>query len=359
MPTGILGLATSLPSLSVSQDEACAHAKQCCCKNEQQAKLLEHLYQRTSIRSRASVVVTKDDRQTTSEFFPSPSEMETNGPGTANRMRRYDEEASKLAIAASKQALHNADFNAADITHVITVSCTGFSAPGFDLQLVKSLGMSKHIYRTHVGFMGCHGAMNALRVAEGFCASNPNAIVLLCATEICSIHFQYGWTTDNLIANSLFADGAAALIIGNRPSKINYAKSISYVVPDSSDAITWQIGDNGFAMSLSVAVPSLIEAYLPHFLSQWLERSGLALQQIQTWAVHPGGPRILEAVERCLNLSPDALTASRKVLADCGNMSSPTVLFILENLLKTAPISPCLMLGFGPGLTIEAALFLD
>jgi predicted naringenin-chalcone synthase len=273
-------------------------------------------------------------------------------------MTRYELEACKLAIDASKRALKNAGLNAADITHLITVSCTGFAAPGFDLQLLADLAMNKHTYRTHIGFMGCHGAMNALRVAEGFCAQNANALILVCASEICSLHFQYGWTTENIIANSLFADGAAATIIGNSPGQIIYAKSMSYVVPDSSDAITWRVGDNGFTMSLSAGVPDLLKKYLPHLLTSWLKENDLTIEKIKTWAVHPGGPRILDAVEECLSLPTDALDVSRKVLADCGNMSSPTVLFILESHLTVVDISPCLMLGFGPGLTIEAALLL-
>ncbi len=360
MPIGILAVGTSLPPFSVSQNELCVHAKQYCCQSEQQARLLEQLYRRSAISARASAVATRNDQQVAkADFFPIPNNLHDNGPATSERMRRYNLEASKLAIAASKLALKNADLNAAEITHLITVSCTGFAAPGFDLELITALAMSKQTYRTHIGFMGCHGAMNALRVAEGFCSQNTNALVLLCATEVCSLHFQYGWTTENVIANSLFADGAAAAILANCKSNLYYAKSMSYIVPDSSGAITWQIGDNGFAMSLSAEVPNLIKAHLPNAITRWLRQSDLTVEQMKTWAVHPGGPRILDAVEECLLLPAHALDASRKVLADCGNMSSPTVLFILDRHLKAADISPCLMIGFGPGLTIEAALLLD
>lgn len=359
MPAGILGIGTSLPPLSVSQKELCSHAKQYCCATERQARLLEQLYQRTTIDARTSAVATRNDRQTaTSDFFAPPDDLNNYGPTTSERMRRYGLEAGKLAIAASKQALTNARINAADITHLVTVSCTGFTAPGFDLQLIKALAMGQHTYRTHIGFLGCHGVLNALRVAEGFCARDQNALVLVCATEICSIHFQYGWTTENIIANSLFADGAATTILGSRPSTIRYANSMSFIVPDSSDAIIWQIGDNGFSMSLSTRVPELIKSHLPSVLARWLSDNNLTVQQIRTWTVHPGGPRILDTIEKCLSLPHDALDVSRKVLTDFGNMSSPTVLFILERQLRQRDVSPCVMLGFGPGLTIEAALLL-
>jgi len=137
---------------------------------------------------------------------------------------------------------------------------------------------------------------------------------------------------------------------------MQYMSAASYVVPDSTHAMSWQIGDAGFIMSLTADVPDLIEAYLPSFIDQWLETQGLTLADINGWAVHPGGPRILDAVETALRLNPDDIAISRQVLAECGNMSSPTVLFILQRLIARGSHLPCVILGFGPGLTVEAAL---
>jgi predicted naringenin-chalcone synthase len=202
--------------------------------------------------------------------------------------------------------------------------------------------------------------MNGLRVAQAYAAGDPNARILLCAAETCSLHFQYGWGQDRLVANSLFADGAAAVLIQSQQSMNSESPSIidsaSYIIPDSGDQMLWRIGDNGFEMHLASTVPSLIEEWLPTFLSNWLAEHKLAVADIAGWSVHPGGPKILDAVQSSLNLAPESLAPSREILATCGNMSSPTVFFILQKLQRRNVKGHCVVLGFGPGLTVEAAL---
>jgi len=357
MSVGIIGLGTAVPANSVSQAESCVHAKLYSGANENQSKLLKELYRRTTIFTRSSVLVhQEDDKKTSVDFFPLPSDVNDKGPTTAERMYRYNLHAANLSALACKAAIADAGIEINQITHLITVSCTGFAAPGFDLQLLELLSMNRNIYRTHIGFMGCHGAMNALRVAEGFCAANEQALVLLCATEICSLHFQYGWDTHDLLANSLFADGSAAVILSNASGKLRYLASTSFVIPNTEDAITWHISDNGFVMTLLPQVSDLIQEYLPELLTDWLKVNSLTFKDIATWAVHPGGPRILNAVQTSLELPATCLDFSRQILAEHGNMSSPTVFFILQRLLKSQTVLPCVMLGFGPGMTIEAAL---
>lgn len=357
MAAKIIGLGTALPAHSISQTEACLLAKTYCCQDERDARILEQLYRRTEINRRSTVLVPEKVKQSAvADFFPARNHAFDFGPTTAERMRRYNLDAACLSATASRLALLDSQLEAESISHLVTVSCTGFAAPGFDLRLIEALCLDPQIYRTHIGFMGCHGAMNALRVAEGFCAADDNAKVLVCATEICSIHFQYGWVSDSLVANSLFADGSAAIVLGKRQGGLCYGGSRSYVLPGSANAMSWNVGDNGFTMTLSPTVADLIERYLPLFLTTWLNDKGLAIDEVNSWAVHPGGPRILDAVEHCLALAPDALNTSRQVLAECGNMSSPTVLFILQRLLAAKQEFPCVMLGFGPGLTIEAAM---
>jgi predicted naringenin-chalcone synthase len=184
--------------------------------------------------------------------------------------------------------------------------------------------------------------------------------VLLCAVELCSLHCLYHWDTEMVIGYALFADGAAALVGGPaasaRSSAWQVTASGSCVFPDSADLMTWTIGDHGFIMKLSRRVPGLIATHLRPWLTGWLDRHGLSLPEIGSWAVHPGGPKILGAVEEALTLPPSALDHSRAVLAEKGNMSSPTVLFILDRLRQQGAARPCVALGFGPGLTVEAAL---
>jgi predicted naringenin-chalcone synthase len=209
--------------------------------------------------------------------------------------------------------------------------------------------------------MGCHGALNGLRVARGFIESDPCARVLLCAVELCSLHYHYGWDPDRLVANALFADGAAAVVGGwdNDPSDDCWRirATGSCLVPDSEHAMRWRIGDNGFIMSLSASVPEIIGERLRPWMESWLKGNGLSIADVRSWAVHPGGPRILGSVSRALGLPRGATEVSKEILRDHGNMSSPTILFILDRLRRHNAPRPCVALGFGPGLVAEATLF--
>ena len=262
----------------------------------------------------------------------------------------------------------DAGVDARRVTQSVTVSCTGFAAPGVDCHLIDALGLPRSVGRTHVGFMGCHGALNGLRVASALCAADPTAAVLLTAVELCSLHHQY--TPDpaadpgQVIANGLFADGAASVLCtgaafrpdrpDDRGGAFAWRASGSHVLPDSAGAMTWRVGDAGFRMTLEPAVPALIRERLAGWAAEWLGGLGLKPADVRTWAVHPGGPAILDAAIAALGLPKDALDPSRELLAEIGNLSSPTILFLLDR-LRTAP-RPCVALGFGPGLTIEAAL---
>jgi predicted naringenin-chalcone synthase len=297
-------------------------------------------------------------------------------------MEVYAAEASPLALRASAGALADAKFASATVTHLVTVSCTGFVAPGVDLALITGLGLRPTVQRTNVGFMGCHGALNGLRVANAFATADPAARVLVCAVELCSLHYYYGSAADKLVANAIFADGAAAVAgMGGRPtptplpggrgegspppsreggwggSSWALVASGSCLIPNSSEDMGWTVGDHGFEMLLSRRVPSLIASHLRPWLESWLRDNGLSLADVRSWAVHPGGPKIVTAVEESLGLSADAVAPSRAVFAEFGNMSSPTILFILERLRKSDAPRPCVALGFGPGLVAEAALF--
>lgn len=346
----ISGLGTALPQNQYSTEDYIEHAKTITCASPRQERVLEELYRRTAIDSRATVC--------DAETFPPIATAEDRGPTTGARMQRYASEIGKLALGACRAAFEQSPIAPQDITHVVSVSCTGFSAPGFDVELVHQLPLRASTKRTHVGFMGCHGGMNGLRVAQAYASADTSARILLCAAEACTLHLQYGWGPDRLIANSLFADGAAAAIIstGGTANGITYIDSASYIVPESADQMLWRIGDHGFEMHLAPTVPALIEEWLPNFLDEWLSRHQLSITGIAGWSVHPGGPKILDAVQASLSLSSEAMSPSREILATCGNMSSPTVFFILQKLQRCNIKGHCIVLGFGPGLTVEAAL---
>ena len=353
----ILGIGTALPEHTMSQDEAVAMSTDLICRDQRESRLLRTMLRRSQVSNRHTCVPHRTAYGWVDEDCePSGSP----GPSTQQRMLLYAEHAGPLAATAAQRALDEADVSVSDISHLITVSCTGFEAPGVDVHLIEQLGLPRTTERTHIGFMGCHGAINGLRVAAALGNSNPSARTLLCATELCSLHYRVQWDDERILGNALFADGSAALVgcqLSNGHHRVCQLKATgSYLVPESSETITWHVGDHGFEMTLSNRVPELIRQHLRPWLSQWLDSLGVPLSAIGAWAVHPGGPRILDAVEEALGLDELALSVSRGVLKDHGNMSSPTILFILKRMLSAAMPRPCVALGFGPGLMIEAAL---
>ena len=364
MPLAILGMGTAVPSATINQEEALAIAEHLCCRTPEQATFLPAIYGHSGIRTRHSCLgraVVDDIRNGTnhskSPFLPT-GEPNDRGPTTHQRMQIYAENAPALARKATAEALSNACLLPTELTHLVTVSCTGFSAPGFDVALVTDLGLSPDIHRTHIGFMGCHAALNGLRVAGAF-ASDPNAKVLVCSVELSSMHYHYGWDPAKIVANALFADGAAAVIGTGVTNKlcVTLTASGSHLIPEAASFMTWTIGDHGFGMTLSKRIPDAIAQHLRPWLEKWLAKNALRIADVKSWAIHPGGPKILEAVASSLGLPNECLWASREVLAEYGNMSSATTLFILKKLQDRHTPGPCVAIGFGPGLNIEAALF--
>ncbi len=367
MTLALVGVGTAVPATVIDQDEALRIARSLCCRTAEQATWLPAMYGHTGIERRHLVLgpdVVRDvldgTRRSGSPFLPSGA-ADDRGPTTRQRLEHYTAAAGALALTAARRALEQGGRPARAITHLVTVSCTGFHAPGVDVELIQGLPLPAGVQRTHVGYMGCHGALNGLRVANAFCRAEPAACVLLCATELCSLHYHYGWDPQKIIANALFADGSAALVaVPARSAPADAWRlmaSGSCVFPDSRDAMTWTVGDHGFEMTLSKQVPGLIARHLRPWLADWLAGHEAAPADVASWAVHPGGPRILDAVEAALGLPRAATAASRAVFAEHGNMSSPTVLFIVEELRRLGAPRPCVALGFGPGLTVEAALF--
>ncbi|MFT5207320.1 MAG: putative naringenin-chalcone synthase [Candidatus Omnitrophota bacterium] len=358
----LTGLGQAKPAHSMAQLETAELASSLNCQTDKHRRILPILYKKTRVQRRASVLSPVKTKESIGfhDFYTAPDEKNALGPGTAERMLCYADEAPKLAYAASRGALEDAKVTPDQITHLISVSCTGFKAPGFDIELIKKIKLPSSVERTHIGFMGCHGVFNAMRIAKSFAQNNANAKILLCSVELCSLHFSYGWNPDQIVANALFADGASAAVIEAQSSAAMYNLQAtgSYLFNDSQDAMTWTISDHGFKMTLSSEVPHLIEQHLEAWVAGWLAKYDLKISDIQSWAVHPGGPRLLDSVQKALSLAPDDLQISRDILAKHGNMSSATILYILEEFSKRKNPVPCVALGFGPGLVAEAFLIL-
>lgn len=363
MNVNILGLATASPAHHLPQDQAMHLAEGFCHGGRARLRLMRSLFRRSAVSKRGLVVLDGLSDGSSPDFYPVAAHAEDHGPDTAARMSLYTAEALPLAHQAAEAALRDADTKPDAITHIITCSCTGFTAPGIEIRLLEALGLSPSVSRTHVGFMGCHGSFNAMALGRSIVGADPTARVLICSVELCSLHFAYGCDTQQWVANALFADGAAAIVLARGPSAPaasiwNFAAHGSCILPDSADAMTWNIGNHGFVMTLSGKVPDLIATHLRGWLEPWLTRQRLSIADIGSWAIHPGGPRIVESAEAALGLTEGIAAESRQVLKDCGNMSSATILFVLQRLRQAQAPRPCVALGFGPGLAAEAMLFL-
>jgi predicted naringenin-chalcone synthase len=357
------GLGTAVPDSRVTQAEGLACARALAPPAVRDATWLPAVYRHSEIRTRHQILgrplvedLLHGTRDSGSPFLP--REPAGNlGPTTHERMRLYADGAPPLAVTAAENALAESGFAADSITHLVTVSCTGFAAPGVDLALISGLGLRPTVERTHVGFMGCHGALNGLRVANAFATADPTARILLACVELCSLHYSFGEEPERVVANAIFADGAAAVVGSGSGDGWAVRATGSCLIPDSADAMHWRVGDHGFEMGLSRRIPALIAKNVRPWLEAWLSDSGLSLAAVGSWAVHPGGPKIVSAVEEALALPAGATAASRSVYAEHGNMSSPTVLFVLDALRRQTAPRPCVALGFGPGLVAEAVLF--
>ncbi len=274
-------------------------------------------------------------------------------PSTAKRMRFFEEHAPALAADAVGR-LELGD--AAKITHLLITCCTGLSSPGLDLELIARCGLSPNVERSILGFMGCYAAINAFKLARHIVRSEPKARVLTVNLEMCTLHLQETPDLETILSFLLWGDGCAASLVSAEEKGLALESFHAVLLPESRELITWNIGDNGFDMVLSGQVPAAIQSTLASDIGTILD--GAAIDEIDLWAIHPGGRTVLDAVERALVLEPQRLAASRGVLHDFGNMSSATVSFVLAALARQARTGEkgCAM-SFGPGLVAETMRF--
>ncbi len=368
--TVLESIATGNPPLRRTQTYAASFMGQVESLSSPLRNRISQIYGHSGIDYRCSCVEDYGREPEDFDFFPQDWSL-SPAPSTGQRNKKYRASVLPLAENVGRAALEQSGISPDSITHVIAVSCTGFFAPGLDIELVKRLGLPPHTQRTVIGFMGCYAAFNALRVAHSFCRSQPDARVLIVCAELCTLHFQVENTMESAVVNALFSDGAAAAVLASRSGeeaegKLAYTDNHCVLDDDSMEDMTWDIGDTGFQMGLSSRVPAVIAEHLPLFVETLLSRNGLSQQSIDFWAIHPGGRAIVERAQEVLGLSNETVHDSLEVLRLYGNMSSPTIFFVLKRFLDMhreqrlsglEGLKQGIALAFGPGLTIEGALF--
>ncbi len=366
MPSYLEAIATGTPPHSGTQQHAAAFMQQVTSLPERIRTRIPALYETSGIGQRYSAVEDYVREPADFAFFGKDWSLEP-APSTARRNGHYRAAVVPLAEGVAGEALRQAGRKPEEVTHVVTATCTGFFAPGLDIELVKRLGLPSTTQRAAIGFMGCYAAFNALRVADSFCRANPDAVVLVVCAELCTLHFQVNDSMEQAVVNALFSDGAAAAIVSARahPGSLEYVDNQTLLDDDSMEDMTWDIGDTGFNMTLSSKVPRVIARHLPAYLDALLGRNGLKQEDVDWWAIHPGGRAIVEKAQEVLGLEDVDVADSLAVLHDYGNMSSPTILFVLKRFLEKhraavadseAGLGYGVAMAFGPGLTLEGAL---
>ena len=360
MPVYLHAIETAVPRTAYPQSFIAHTMKRFAAGGDRkQERIISYLYAQSGIETRYSAIPDFVPGADAGIFYSGATDTLRN-PTTGERNALYTPEAKRLGADVACRALGDS----AAVTHVITVSCTGFFQPGLDYHLVRTLGLPASVPRFHLGFMGCYAAFPALRLAKTICDADPSATVLVVVVELCSLHLRFDGDTDALIGGSVFADGAAAAVVSAHTPKPDSPALLlerfdTTLTPTGEGDMAWTIGDNGFSMRLSSYVPEILHANIADAVTPTLAGCGLAAGDVPQWAVHPGGRAIVDKVRSALDLSEASLASSRRVLRDYGNMSAATILFVLHDMMRSdvlAPNDPILAMAFGPGLTVESAI---
>ncbi len=369
MVSYISAIGTAVPAHRIAQHDIADFMTHTLSLSAGEQQRLRALYRASGIAYRHSVIPDYGRTQDFS-FFPDNRDL-SPFPGIRSRMQLYREEAVRLSVDAATDCFDQLlGLQRSDITHLLYVSCTGLYAPGVDIALIQALHLNAQVRRTAINFMGCYAAFNALKLADDIVRAHAEAKVLIVCTELCTIHFQQKQDADTLLANALFADGAAATVVSRkRLFDVQFSLDQFYcdLVPDGKSDMAWEIGPTGFEMKLSAYVPQLIEREVHQVVRQLMQQlndtpgaAEDAPATIDYYAMHPGGKRILKAVEEILDLPENSNKPAYEVLRNYGNMSSPTILFVLQALQRSLIAADqrkrVLGLAFGPGLTIESML---
>jgi len=359
----IISIGTSVPEHRVTQEQLFSFISSTMPLNREQTLRLRKILSYSGIKTRHTVLkdfgVNKEDF----EFFPNDGSDLL--PSLSKRMAKFQQTALNLCLDAVTDCLNPLPAGIKkSISHVITFSCTGMYAPGLDIELVEQLDLDKGVERTCINFMGCYAAFNALKSAYHILRSHPESQVLIVGVELCSLHYNHSSEQDQLIANSIFGDGASAVMLSNSiPEKrigFQLQKFYSEFASAGKNDMVWCIGEDCFNLKLSGYVPEMIKGGIGNLINKLFEKSSIKQTDISYYAIHPGGMKILKACEDALNITPAQNSNSYKVLNDYGNMSSVTVLFVLKEYLKNMQKEDIgkkvLSCAFGPGLTMESML---
>jgi predicted naringenin-chalcone synthase len=361
----ILNIATSVPPYKYRQEDLADYMADHLRLDAQDRRKMKLMYAKSGIQNRYSVLPDFNSDHPQAGMFE-PSNTANGVPTVEQRMSHYQKSALELSLDAIQKALGTV-YKKEQITHLITVSCTGMSAPGLDIEITQELGLNENINRTSINFMGCYAAIHGLKQADYICKSDPNAIVMLVCVEICTLHFQKINDDDNNMANMIFADGAAAtLIVSDLHAQTNelhgqYIKSFhSKIVLTGKKDMAWQITASGFLMTLSSYIPNLLKEGFHDFFSEGLRKANLEKKDIVRWAIHPGGRKIIEVIQTELQLLDKDIESSLRILKNFGNMSAPTIMFVLKDLWlhDNGKIinDKTYVAAFGPGLTMESLI---
>ncbi len=361
----IVSISTALPSFRHKQKDILGFMQNAYAMNEAGKRKLQFLYRQSAIESRYSVLPDYSVSPQGWQFYP-PSENLEPFPDLELRMKWYDKMAPVLSVNSIEKCI-NQKIKKDQITHLITVSCTGMSAPGLDLQIMEMMNLPNNMVRSSVNFMGCYAAVHAMKLANAFCKNDKNAKVIVVCTELCTLHFQKEMSEDNITSGLLFGDGSSAILVlhdHNKMEGLQMKNFYSEVDFNGKDSMSWQLSSSGFLMKLSGYVPLLMEQDFIRLFNNALQNAGMHKEDILYWCIHPGGKRVLSAIEKSVSITEDDLKYSYKVLNNYGNMSSPTILFVLKEImehLKNKKEKKINIFGaaFGPGLTMETFILSD
>jgi predicted naringenin-chalcone synthase len=325
------------------------------------SRKLNVLFHNSGISSRYSAIPDFNESNNEHVFF-------NGAPSTANvedRLNIFKEKAIPLAIEAIENSFKkiNTTIDEFGITHLITVSCTGLYAPGLDAELIEKLNLPNDIFHTSINFLGCNAAFHALKIADMITKSEQDAKVLIVCVELCTLHFQPKNNHDNLLSNTIFGDGAAAVIItsnANKTKGLTISGFYSLLLNKGKNLMGWNITPVNFEMILDAKIPDMIGHEVNNIVLKACEKLKIKSETISKWAIHPGGKKIVDVIKNKLHLSDADARASYKILDEYGNMSSPTILFVLNELMQESKSGETVFsIGFGPGLSIETALFIN
>lgn len=362
MGSRIISIGTAVPPTKISQSEVAKFMTNVLQLDGKSKQKLLSLYESSGIGFRHSVIKDYEKSFEDFSFFPKNRDLEPF-PNTKERMQLYKKEALPVSMTAIEDCLNQVNISTKEISHIITVSCTGLYAPGLDIELIEHLGMSYSTQRTAINFMGCYAAFNALKVADQICQADVSARVLIVCVELCTLHFQKSTDLESVLVNTLFSDGAAAVLVqseGRDKINLELEKFHCALAPEGKTDMTWDLGNHGFDMKLSPLVPNHIQQGIHQLCQDLMQQPEFNSDQIDYYAIHPGGRKILEVLEKELEISKQDNEPAYHVMYHYGNMSSPTVLFVLKHIMDQLQDKDhnknILSFAFGPGLTLESML---